>query len=197
VNTSALETVLTRMAAPLDFNPRAWAAFFAALGTRRLSKGEHLIREGDDATALFFVNSGLLRYYYLAGGAEHTGQFFSAGMFVADVLALTADVPCVQNIDALEDGDVIVIPKPALLAAYDADHAFERFGRRVMEQSMAGSQRRSAGLLTLSADERYTRFVTARPDVAPRVPQYLIASYLGITPEALSRIRRRRTRTEK
>lgn len=194
VSTAQLETVLTEIAAPLEFNPRAWRAFLSAVSTRRFAKGEHLVREGDAATALYFVNSGLLRYYYLASGTEHTGQFFNASMFVADVLALTTGAPCVQNIDALEAGEVIVIPKPVLLAAYDADHAFERFGRRVMEHAMSGSQRRSAGLLTLSADERYTRFVTARPDVAARVPQYLIASYLGITPEALSRIRRRRVR---
>ncbi len=193
MTTVALEAELKRMAAPLVIAPRALDVFLSATHPRRVAKGEHLVREGDAATALYFVQEGILRYYYLADGIEHTGQFFTETMFVADVLALTIGAPCLQNIDVLEAGEVIVVPKPALLAAYDADHGFERFGRRVMEYAMAGSQRRSASLLVLSAEERYARFVAARPDVARRVPQYLIASYLGITPEALSRIRRRRT----
>ena len=80
------------------------------------------------------------------------------------------------------------------MAAYDADHAVERFGRIMVEGALMGSQRRTAGLLSLSPDERYRRFVATRPEVARRVPQYLIASYLGITPEALSRIRGRLAR---
>jgi CRP-like cAMP-binding protein len=64
-----------------------------------------------------------------------------------------------------------------------------------MEEGVAGSQRRTANLLQLKPDERYARFVASRPELARRVPQFLIASYLGITPEALSRIRRRRLQT--
>jgi CRP-like cAMP-binding protein len=70
----------------------------------------------------------------------------------------------------------------------------ERAGRRWMEEGVAGSQRRTANLLQLKPQERYARFVATRPELARRVPQFLIASYLGITPEALSRIRRRRLR---
>ena len=80
----------------------------------------------------------------------------------------------------------------ALNAAYDADHALERFGRRLVEEAMSGSQRRTASFLQLSPEERYTRFVATRPEIFRRVPQFLTASYLGITPEALSRIRGRR-----
>ncbi|MBX9745262.1 MAG: Crp/Fnr family transcriptional regulator [Hyphomonadaceae bacterium] len=193
MNLSALEQAIVRYASPLTPDPKAWAAFAEPIRARRLAKGEHLVREGDAAHSLYFIQSGLLRYYYLADGVEHTGQFFDDGMFVGDVLALTTRAPCVQNIDALAPSDLLLIPREALQAAYDADHAFERFGRRAMEEVAVGSQRRSANLLKLSPEQRYASFIAARPEVAKRVPQYIIASYLGITPEALSRIRKRRT----
>ncbi|MDX2235877.1 MAG: Crp/Fnr family transcriptional regulator, partial [Hyphomonadaceae bacterium] len=178
--------------APKVVSAAARAALVQAIGERRLTRGEHLFREGDRAQTLYFIQSGLLRYYYLADGSEHTGQFFDEGMFLADVFSLTTDAPGSQNIDALEATVVLTIPRAALYAAYDADHAYERFGRRVMEEVVAGSQRRSASLLQKTPEERYAHFIAARPSVARRVPQYVIASYLGITPEALSRIRRRR-----
>ena len=76
-------------------------------------------------------------------------------------------------------------------AGYGADHAIERFGRLMLEEALIGSQRRASRLLTLQPEDRYRRFVETRPEVVRRVPQYLIASYLGLTPESLSRIRRR------
>jgi CRP-like cAMP-binding protein len=187
-----LAEAIARLAAPRRPEAEALRRLVAASRPRRLAKGEHLCRQGDPATSLFHVRSGLLRYYYLAEGVEHTGQFFDAGMFVADVAALTGETPAVQNIEALAASEVHAIPRAALLAAYDADHALERFGRRVIEEAMGGSQRRSAGLLLLSPEQRYERFVRTRPEVARRVPLFIVASYLGITPEALSRIRRRR-----
>ena len=192
MDTSMLDAAVASRAAPFVPTPQVQAAFRAALRERSLQKGEHLFREGDPGDALYFVRKGLLRYYYLADGIEHTGQFFDEGKFVGDVFALTTGAPGLQNIDALEPSEVLVIPTTTLTASYDADQAFERFGRRVMEEAMAGSQARTASLLKLSPQERYSRFVAMRPEVARRVPQYVVASYLGITPEALSRIRRRR-----
>jgi CRP-like cAMP-binding protein len=164
----------------------------SAVRVKTLAKGEHILREGDRAEAAFFVRTGVLRYYYLADGVEHTGQFFDEGRMMGDIAALTTGAPALQNIDALTPAEVLMIPHAALLAAYDADHGIERYGRRALEESMAGSQRRTANLLKLSPADRYAAFVRNRPEVARRVPQYVIASYLGITPEALSRIRRRR-----
>lgn len=187
-----LVTVIAGLAAPLVPGEPALARLLAASRERTIAKGTHLARAGDPAEALFFVRGGILRYYYLHDGVEHTGQFFTAGMAVADVGALTMGTPALQNIDALSESLVLAIPRTDLLAAYDADHAIERFGRRIIEMAMAGSQRRSAALLMASPEDRYRQFVAARPEVAKAVPQYIIASYLGITPESLSRIRARK-----
>jgi CRP-like cAMP-binding protein len=193
LDTTDFVAELARLAAPLPPDPDVLRRLTAAMKVRSLPKGQHLARQGEPSQALFFVRSGLIRYYYLADGVEHTGQFFDEGTVIADVHALLTGGPGLQNIDALEASVVLEIPRSALLAAFDADHAMERCGRRWMEEGMAGSQRRTASLLQLKPEDRYARFVAMRPALAKRVPQYLIASYLGITPEALSRIRRRRT----
>ena len=186
-----LASAIAELAAPLVPGELALRQLLSAMREQQVSKGQHLARAGDVAEALFFVRYGILRYYYLADGVEHTGQFFTAGMAVADVASLTSGGLAEQNIDALTDSAVLVVPRTALLAAYDADHAIERFGRRSIEMAMAGAQRRSAALLISTPEQRYRHFVRARPDVATVVPQYVIASYLGITPESLSRIRAR------
>jgi len=195
MDVTLLEREMDRLSAPLGVAPRARAALLHAVSGRTLAKGEHLFREGDTAQALYFVRTGMLRYYYLADGVEHTGQFFNDGMFVADVAAFITGAAGLQNIDALAPTEVLVIPRAAIYAGYDADQGIERFGRRLMEEAMAGSQRRSASLLKMSPEDRYAAFISSRPVIAQRVPQYVIASYLGVTPEALSRIRRRRTTT--
>lgn len=166
------------------------------LGARHrvLSKGDHILRAGTVADELFFVHQGLLRYYFNDpndGGQERTGQFFDEGIVVTDAESFLARVPAEQNFEALETSSIVGLPRTVLNAGYDADHAIERFGRLMLEEALIGSQRRASRLLTLQPEDRYRRFVETRPEVARRVPQYLIASYLGLTPESLSRIRRR------
>ncbi|NJS40356.1 MAG: Crp/Fnr family transcriptional regulator [Rhodobacteraceae bacterium] len=192
----AFLATVSQAVAPLRPAPAALAALAAASETAIFRKGDHLLREGDVATHLLFVSRGLLRYYFLddATGEERTGQFFDEGQVFTDAASFLGQTPATQFIDALEPGEVLRIPRVALYEAYMADHAMERFGRLMLENALVGSQRRAANLLRLSPDERYRTFVSTRPEVARRVPQYLIASYLGITPESLSRIRGRLTR---
>jgi CRP-like cAMP-binding protein len=189
-----LKTAIAALARPLPCDPAVLANLMTRVRPRRVVRGELLCRQGEPAPSMFYVRSGLLRYFYLGDDAEHTGQFFDAGMMVGDVFSMGGGETALQNIDVLEAGELLVVPIAALHAAYDRDHGLERFGRRLIEIGMIGSQRRTAALLQRSPEQRYDDFVSTRPEVARRVPLYLIASYLGITPEALSRIRRRRTR---
>lgn len=158
---------------------------------RSLQRGDHLLREGDIARHLFLVERGILRYYYLADGQEHTGQFFFPGAFFSDVASFWRQQPALQNVDALQASVVTLIARDALLALYDEEPAVERFGRRLVEEALAYSQLRTASLLRDSAEARYRALVRQRPHVVETIPLYIVASYLGVTPEALSRIRRR------
>ncbi len=186
---ASLRAAIERFARP---SSTSLAILERAAERRTLDKGEHLLREGEAAHHVAFVESGLLRYYYLSNdGTEHTGQFFFPGAFVSDVASLVLKRPAQQNIDALEPTLVRLIPYPTLLELYDADPAFERFGRRLFQEVMAFSQLRTASFLLRSAEERYLDLVEHRPKVIESVPLYQVASYLGVTPEALSRIRAR------
>lgn len=189
-----MKAAIAGLARPLAIADAAMAALLATVRCRRVARGEALCRQGEPAPAMFYVRSGLLRYFYRSDDSEHTGQFFDAGMMVGDVFTMGGGSEALQNIDVLEPGELLVVPIAALHAAYACDHGLERFGRRLIEIGMIGSQRRTAALLQRSPEQRYDDFVTTRPEVARRVTLYVVASYLGITPEALSRIRRRRTR---
>lgn len=180
--------------APLVPGPIALANIHGGMCHQLLKKGDHLLRAGTVADEVFFVHQGLLRYYFndpTEGGQERTGQFFDEGIVVTDAESFLARTPAEQNFEALEKTSVIILPRAILYEGYDQDHAIERFGRLMLEEALIGSQRRASRLLTLQPEDRYRRFVETRPEVARRVPQYLIASYLGLTPESLSRIRRR------
>jgi CRP-like cAMP-binding protein len=192
----AFADTIARAVAPLVVAEATLADLARRSELRRVVNGEHLLRAGETMAHLLFVHMGLLRYYHLdaATGKERTGQFFEAGTIYTDMASLLRQTPSEQSVQALQAGGVLRIPRAAIDAAYTADHACERFGRLMFEQALIGIQRRTANLLTLSPEDRYQLFVTTRPEVARHVPQYLVASYLGITPESLSRIRARTTR---
>ncbi len=191
---AAFSERLRTAVAPLVPDAAALSRLQGGARHRILQKGDHILRAGNIADEVFFVHQGLLRYYFndsAGDGQERTGQFFDAGLVATDAESFLLRTPAEQNFEALERSSVLALPRAVLAAGYDQDHAIERFGRLMLEQALIGSQRRAARLLVLQPEERYRLFVETRPEVARRVPQYLIASYLGLTPESLSRIRRR------
>jgi CRP-like cAMP-binding protein len=181
---------------PLTLSADVSVRIAAAADLKHVKKNAHLVDAGDRVEHLYFVHKGLIRYYYLdhASGDERTGQFFEANSIYTDVASFVSQAPSDQYIQALAASDIIAIPRAAIFNAFDRDHASERFGRLMVEQALVGSQRRNARLMTDSLDERYRHFITSRASIARQVPQYIIASFLGVTPEALARMRRRVTR---
>lgn len=188
--------LVAHFAAPLEPGPDALARLIEAGRLISVPKGVAVLKAGDVAQSLFFIQTGLLRYYYIDAetGDDRTGQFFDEGAVVTDAASFLTGAPATQTVEAVEASTIFTIPRPALLRAYDEDHAIERFGRKMVEGGFLGSQRRAANLLNMSPDERYRHFMETRPGIARRVPQYLLASFLGITPESLSRIRGRMAR---
>jgi CRP/FNR family transcriptional regulator, anaerobic regulatory protein len=157
-----------------------------------LAKGEHFMREGEVCTHMAFIVEGCFRYYYLdSEGAEHTGQFFFERGWIGDFASCITGRPSVQNFQALEAAVIFRFAWKEIEKLYATDAAFERFGRKLAEGVVIGAQQRSASLLKQSAEERYLEVLHHRPKVMARVPLLLIASYLGIQPESLSRLRAR------
>jgi len=165
--------------------------FTAKMRLKTLKKNEFLLREGEVCNKVVFINTGCLRYFFIVDGMEKTGQFFFESTWYTDLESFLSGEPSEQYIQALEDTQLLMINKTDLLELYTQNHKFERFGRLLIEQEFLGLRRKNKILTNLSAEERYLDLIQNRPKVIERVPQIHIASYLGVQPESLSRIRKR------
>ena len=150
-----------------------------------MSKGDYLLRKGDLIKKGFFVKSGCLRSYSLdEKGKEHIYMFGPEGWYVSDIESQVKDKPAELFIDAIEDSEVEVIDQSIFSIVNPSPQDFERLIKRV-----SVLQRRIILLMSATLQERYLDFLKTYPNIVQRVPQKMIASYLGVTPEALSKIR--------
>ena len=168
--------------------------FTSLLKRKRLRKKQFLLEEGEVCTEECFVNSGCLRMYKLNDkGQEHILQFAVADWWIGDQLSFTTGEPSEFFIDALEDSEVLLIDKDKLEQLYRDVPTFERSFRIGFQNSYAALQQRILSGLSQSAEEKYLGFIKRYPDLEQKLPQHQVASYLGITPESLSRIRKQLT----
>ncbi len=142
----------------------------------------------------YFVLEGCLRTYLIDSlGKEHTIQFGVENWWVSDYIAYYKEVPSIFNIECLEDCKLLKVSKEKLMLLFESHHNVERYFRKQLENAFVAFQTRILSSLNLSAEERYQSFITTYPDIEQRVKNYQIASYLGITPESLSRIRKQKS----
>ena len=134
--------------------------------------------------------SGCLRSYFIdANGFEHILQFAIEDWWIADMMSITTQRPGNLAIDALEDSEVMLLSRENQLKLFDECPKFERYFRIITENGMVSFQRRVLENISLPAAERYKNFAKRYPVMVQRLPQTQVASYLGITPEFLSKIR--------
>jgi len=159
--------------------------------SKKLKKHQFLLNEGDVCKYLGFVNSGCLRQYSIDNkGTEHIIQFAIEDWWVSDPHSFLSGLPATYNIDALQDSEVLLIEKSTRDELLDACPKMERFFRLLIEANHVASHQRISDSLSASAEERYLKFIKTYPKLFEQVPQNHIASYLGITPQSLSRIRK-------
>jgi CRP-like cAMP-binding protein len=158
---------------------------------KKLRKKHFLLQEGDVCRYIAFVVKGCLRSYSVdEKGEEHVIQFAIGDWWIGDLQSYLSGEPSLYNIDALEETEVLLLDKSARDNMLTALPKLERFFRLLMERSYVATQQRLACTLSVSAEERYLAFLKTFPALAQHVPQNQIASYLGIAPESLSRIRK-------
>lgn len=157
---------------------------------KEFKKGEFLLREGEFCNHIFFVEEGLLRVYTIGeNGKEHIIQFAPEKWFFGDRSSLYFNEPTDYFVEAIEDSRVALLDKDFFSAAAGADSTLSDYNERLLNNHIWHLQKRINMLLGASAEQRYLDFIEVYPDITMRVPQWMIASYLGITPEGLSRVR--------
>ncbi|HRI59792.1 MAG TPA: Crp/Fnr family transcriptional regulator, partial [Saprospiraceae bacterium] len=157
---------------------------------RRLKKKEFLLRAGEVCRYESFVLKGCLRNYYLDDkGDEHILQFSVEDWWTSDLYSLLTQTPATQFIDALEDSSVALFDKDDLERLYHQVPKFERFFRIMLQNAFIAQQQRILQNIGSTGEERYLAFRKKYPSLEQRLPQHQIASFLGITPEFLSKIR--------
>ena len=161
---------------------------------KKLRKRQYILQEGDVCKYIAFVEKGMLRSYAIdEKGNEHIMQFAFEGWWISDQFSFLTSEPAIYTIDALEDSELLLLSKQAEEQLLQRIPKFERYFRILLQNSLIATQRRLISSLSQTAEERYTQLINGCPTIPQRVPQHMMASFLGITPETLSRIRKQMT----
>lgn len=161
------------------------------ISTKTVAKGEYLLQQGDICSHFFFVEQGLLRMYALnEEGKENILQFATENWIVSDRGSVYFQEPSSYYIDAVEDTQVILLNDSFITQVANINPDFRKKNEQLLHNHIRQLYKRIGQLLGASAKSRYLDFVSMYPDIMLRVPQWMIASYLGITPESLSRVRK-------
>lgn len=158
-----------------------------------ISKKELLLSEGDICRQLFFVEKGCLRMYFVnERGSEQITQFAIENWWMTDYMSFDRQIPSSFYIQAVENAEVISIDHLRQEEMLKEIPKMERYFRLVLQRAYAAHQLRIKFLYDLSKEESYQHFISGFPGFAQRIPQYMLASYLGFTPEYLSEIRKKK-----
>ena len=162
---------------------------------KRVKKRQFLLQEGDVCKQLAFVTAGCLREYSIDHkGEEHIIQFAVEDWWISDLNSFLTGTASTHNIDALENSEVLLLDKAARDKMLETIPKMERFFRIILENNYIATHRRINEALSATAEERYLAFLKTYPVQAEKLPQNQIASFLGITPQSLSRIRKELSR---
>lgn len=160
--------------------------------THTYKKKEFVNQEGSICGQLHFIEKGCLRMYFTnKKGVEQITQFAMEGWWIADYQSFTNKTPSEYSIQTIEESVIVSIDNQNLDELLKELPQLERYFRIIMQKAVAGAQIRSKLLYEMSKEEFYLHFSSSFPEFMLRVPQYMIASYLGLTPEYLSELRKK------
>lgn len=168
-----------------------WQTFQSKLVYTQYEKGEVFLREGSICRHAIFVEDGGFRFYKTVDGIDRVTAFFFTGDFLSDYQSFLTEKPSQYSIEALRDSKVYRISRGGFEELYHESKSFERLGRLFAERLFLAMNARLDSFLYETPESRYDALVRRNSKLLQDVPQYMIASYLGVTPETLSRIRKR------
>ena len=168
-----------------------WADIETRFARREIKKRETFIAEGKTCRELAFVTGGSFRYYRMVDGIETTTYFSFENDWISDYSSFLTKTPAGATVEAMEDAVIWSVSYADMQYLYDHHPLWERFGRLMAEYLVTCLDKRMNSLLLSTPEERYLAVLHDNAIYFERVPQHYIASYLGVAPESLSRIRRR------
>ena len=159
---------------------------------KKLRRKQYLLQDGDISKFVAFVEKGVLRLYSIdEKGNEHIIQFAVEGWLISDLSSFVTGNPATYAIDALEDCELILISRASNEELLKTMPKYETWMRLQITGAYIALQKRLTSTISLSLEERYACLIEIYPHIVQRVPQHMIASYMGLTPETLSRIRKK------
>lgn len=184
---SLIHTLVSLTEIPTDEIDKIEKLFYPV----KISKGDYFVKNGDLSKTIGFIVSGLFRYFYSdKNGIEYTKYFASENNFVISYSSLLLSRPSRFSIEALENSEILCIRYSDWLNLVDGNICWQIVTRKVIEKVYVIKEIRESELLLEDAQSRYKNFMESYPGLNKRIKQYHIASYLGISPVSLSRIRK-------
>ncbi|MFD2903886.1 Crp/Fnr family transcriptional regulator [Sphingobacterium anhuiense] len=172
----------------------AIASFFTF---KKIRKKQYILEEGAICTHLSFVKKGLIKSYRLdEKGNEHISLFGWEGWWVSDFKSFINQQPAILYIDAIEDTELLLLSRADYEQLMEEVPVMERYFRMLYQNSLVTKDERLISSNSYTAEEKFQRMLQANPEIMQRVPQHLVASYLGLAPETLSRIRKKIASTD-
>lgn len=182
---------IVKQIAPIDSDEEK--IFLNVFSPKVMKKGDFFLKEGEVNNKLGFVAEGLVRYFVYKDNEESTLEFSKEGEFIAEYQSFLTQTESIQCIQAIEDTTLLVTDFEGLQTIYNKIKNGNLIGRIVIEYRFGHLMRQLLSIYMHTAEERYLQFLKTFPDLVQRIPQYYIASYVGVKPESLSRIRKRLT----
>ena len=184
--------LLSHLSKHIRLAPDEQAILAQLLTYRKYKKGQYLIHEGSVQRKTHFIQKGSARAYYLdAEGYEHVIQLAIEGWWISDIHSFIKDMPAMLHVQALEDTELWELSHANLELLYEKVPQFERYFRIVTQNAFASFQRRMLEKLSMDAEARYLAFAQKYPEMNSRLPQKVVASYLGMSAEFISKIKKR------
>jgi CRP/FNR family transcriptional regulator, anaerobic regulatory protein len=175
----------------LNLTEEEWFFISKSLVTRNFKKGDFFLKENAFCDYIGFIDKGFFNFFYLIDGVQHIRGFFFPNEFISNYPCFLLENKSKFYIQALEDSSVTLIQREALFLIYEKIPKIKELSRNTVESLYIEVSEKYESFFLKTAEERYLELISTGPKFIQRIPQYMIASYLGITPEALSRIRKR------
>ena len=190
-NLTLKENIKAALSEFINLTETEWLIFSESLEVKHYKKGDYFLKEDDLCDYVGFVNDGFFNFFYLINGVQHIRGFFFPNEFISNYPCFLLESKSKFYIQAFEDSSVTLIHRDALFMLYKKLPKVQELSTSIVENLYIEVSDKYESFFLKSAEERYLELMNSEPKFIQKIPQYMIASYLGMSAEGLSRIRKR------